>query len=170
MEETLSFMKTRLGSNVKYNSSLTSRLPDRYIIMSVDSLHVDTTVPYGFWKEKELEFIYHGLRVIFIGKKSSNLVDQGNTTSEMKYVPEVESIDLRNKTSIEDVFSIILNSMFVCTVCNSIAVIAYELKKTCYTYGVMGDNEHVYHKRFFIDPYPSFNLMDIEDTRRWRSE
>lgn len=147
-------------SKVEYDSDL--RL-NNFSVFSVDVLRKDRVVNNAYWKALENEWLRSGMTAVLIGKEPTNYVDT-SVRPIIHYQPEPETIDLRNKTNIHDLFYLINNCKEAVLPCNGLAVLAYELGAKCKTFGNFRV-KYSYDCRFFQREKEGFQLLDVKDYR-----
>ena len=147
-------------SKVQYSSDLKL---DNFSVFSVDVLRKDRVVNAEFWKATEKEWLRSGTAVVLIGKEPENQVDDF-VRPNIHYQPEPETLDLRNKTNIHDLFYLVKNCNEAVFPCNGLAVLAYELGAKCRTFGNF-EVKYSYDYRFFHREKEGFHLLDVNDYR-----
>jgi hypothetical protein len=135
-----------------------------FALFSVDVLGADRMISATYWKQKEQEWISKGIVPVLIGKQPTNPVDlirRKSNSIRSDFVPCDKTLDLREKTCIEDLFWLIRN----CEMCefpaNGLSVLAYELGKKLKCFGT--ENNIGYDFRFFPVKYDGFEMVLAKD-------
>jgi hypothetical protein len=145
-------------------SQYTNTIQNPFALYSVDVLGADRLISAEYWKAKEQEWFSKGITPVLIGKQPTNAVDiikRKTNSIRSEFVPSDKTLDLREKTTMEDLFWLIRN----CELCefpaNGLSVLAYELGKKCKVFGT--ENNVGYEFRFFPVPYDGFELVFAKD-------
>lgn len=137
----------------------------QFIVINRNSVSPVTTISDSFWKKREIQAAENSYIPVLVGGKPSNAFDLIHLTQASFYQKIPATLDLRDRTSIEQLFWLLSNASMIYSTANGIAVLAHELKSPIETYGVMGANAFTYEKRFFDRPYKDFVLRDIDDVK-----
>jgi len=133
------------------------KCPKNAVIFNIDSFNFNWEENSTFWKNLEKQYLHKGYCPIFIGLRSLPKYYTQRKHRLPQYTVEKQSIDLRGQTKISDVFKLVLEAEEVVTVESAVSIIAYELKKSCKSYGYKVDRLK-YVNRYYIDMFKGFTL------------